>query len=174
MSIIIETNRLYLRTLDENDFAHLKKLFQDELIMAFEHSFSDDEINQWLAHQIEQYEKEGFGLWAVIEKSRDAFIGECGLSKETINGDEYLELEYVLHKRYWHKGYATEMAAACRDYAFHTLNAKKINSIIHIDNIASNKVAKRIGMKIEKEIAIKNYYGNKIRHYVYSMNSTDA
>jgi RimJ/RimL family protein N-acetyltransferase len=73
MSIIIETNRLYIRTLDEHDFIHLKRLFQDEIVMAFEHPFSDDEVKEWLALQIDRYEKNGFALWAVIEKSKKYF-----------------------------------------------------------------------------------------------------
>jgi RimJ/RimL family protein N-acetyltransferase len=108
-----------------------------------------------------------------LKNQKNIFIGECGLSIEKINGKEYLELEYVLKKRYWHKGYAVEMASACKKFAFSTLNAETIYAIVHHGNIASQKVAERINMKIEDKIMVKNYYRKNVLHYVYSI-SNDA
>jgi RimJ/RimL family protein N-acetyltransferase len=170
MTTIIETERLYIRRLKRSDFIHLNKLFKDEVLMAFEHPFSNEEVKQWISMQIKRYKKDGFGLWAVIEKNTNAFIGECGLTTEKINDEEYFELEYLLDKDYWHRGYAAEMAFACRDYAFNILNVKNIYSIIHIHNFASQKVARKIGMKIEKEIMIENFYGQYVEHFVFSIN----
>ena len=169
MKIIIETERTFLREMDENDYRDLSEILQDKDVMyAYEHSFSDEETKEWLEKQFKRYKEHGFGLWAIVEKTTQNFIGQCGLSIQNINGKEYLEIGYLLKKKYWHKGFATEASISCKNYAFDKLNAKVVYSIIRVNNIPSQKVAERNGMKIEEEI-IKYYYNMEMPHYVYSI-----
>jgi len=165
---ISETDRLFLREFLDSDYKDLCEVLQDKDVMyAYEHPFSDDEVKNWYDKLIiGHYEKHGFGLWAVIHKETNDFMGQCGLTIQNLNGNEYLEIGYLFKKKHWHKGYATEAALACKKYAFETLNAEKAYSIIRESNIASQNVAKRTGMKKIDEI-IKHYYDIDILHFVY-------
>lgn len=71
-------------------------------------------------------------------------------------------------KEFWHKGYAAEAAAACKEYAFNTLNADEVFSIIRDTNTASQCVAKRNGMTVKDKL-IKHYRGIDMPHFVYSV-----
>ena len=147
--IILQTQRLYLRELSSADFLALCRIMQDEKTMyAYEGAFSDKEVQDWLENQFRHYRKYGFGLWAVVLKETDIMIGQCGLSMQKWKENKLLEIGYLFEREYWHKGYASEAALACKKYAFETLNADEVCSIIRDTNTASQNVALRNGMKI--------------------------
>ena len=92
--MILETERLYFRRMNQNDFKSLCKILQDEKTMyAYEGAFSDGEVQEWLDRQISRYEKWGFGLWAMVLKERDEVIGQCGLTMQPWKEEEVLEVE---------------------------------------------------------------------------------
>ena len=122
--MILETERLYLREMNQFDFESLCKILQDKDTMyAYEGAFSDEE-------------------------------------------DEVLEIGYLFERSHWHNGYAAEAAKACRQYAFETLNAAEVSSIIRDTNIASQNVVIRNGMTMT-DTWIKHYRGVDIPHYRY-------
>lgn len=165
--MILETERLYLREMTENDYPALCKILQDEEVMyAWEHAFSDEEVRDWIKNQLNRYNETGVGYWAAVLKETDEMIGQCGLLKQDYNGGNVFEIGYLFRKDYWHKGYATEAAAACKEYAFNTLNVDEVYSMIRDNNIASQNVAKRNGMTIIDTI-IKHYYNIDMPHYVF-------
>ncbi len=165
--MILETERLYLREMRRSDEDALRKILQDEDVMyAYEHAFDNDEVHQWMEKQLQRYQECGFGLWAVILKETDEMIGQCGLTMQDCNGRKVLEVGYLFQKEFWHQGYATEAAVACRDYAFMVLHAEEVYSIIRDNNIPSQNVAKRNGMVI-KERLVKHYYGMDMPHLVF-------
>jgi RimJ/RimL family protein N-acetyltransferase len=167
MKIILETNRLFLREFLENDYEDLCEILQDKDVMyAYEHAFSNEEVVDWYNKQIERYNENGYGLWAVIHKETKEFLGQCGLTIQKINGGNFLEIGYLFKKRHWHNGYATEAASGCKTYAFETLRAEKVYSIIRDTNIASQNVARRNGMEKTHEI-MKQYYNMDMVHYIY-------
>ena len=149
MKIILETDRLFLREFLDSDYNDLCEILQDKDVMyAYGHSFSDEEVKSWYNKLIiDHYEKFGFGLWAVIHKQTNDLLGQCGLTIQDINGEKHLEIGYLFKKIHWHKGYAVEAALGCKKYAFEILKADKVCSIIRENNIASQNVAKRIGME---------------------------
>lgn len=165
----IDTKRLYLREMNENDMDSLKAILQDTITMhAYEHAFSDEECHIWLDKQLARYQTDGFGLWAVIEKKSDCMIGQCGLSWQAVEKQPHLEIGYLFNRAYWHQGYASEAAQACKNYAFETLKQERICSIIRDNNVASQKVAKRNGMRIIQSF-VKEYYGISMPHDVWSV-----
>lgn len=165
--MILETERLYLREINQKDFKSLCKILQDEETMyAYEGAFSDTEVREWLDRQISRYEKWGFGLWAVVLKERDEMIGQCGLTMQPWKEEEVLEVGYLLQRLYWHKGYATEAARACKKYAFEILDADEVCSIIRDTNTASQNVAVRNGMTV-RDSWTKHYRGVDMPHYRY-------
>lgn len=165
--MILETERLYLREMRQDDFRSLCKILQDEDTMyAYEGAFSDEEMQDWLDRQISRYQKWNFGLWAVILKETDEMIGQCGLTMQSWKDKEVLEIGYLFERTHWHKGYATEAARACKKYAFEILNADEVCSIIRDTNIASQNVAVRNGMSMA-DSWIKHYKGVDMLHYRY-------
>ena len=166
---MIETERLYLRELQQADSDSLRKILQDEQTMyAYEGAFDDKEVQNWLNKQIENYRRDGFGLWAVILKETDEMIGQCGLTWQDFAGQKVLEIGYLFQRAFWHNGYAIEAAKACKTYAFENLQAEEVFSIIRDTNTASQKVAERNGMTRSGEF-VKHYRGAVMPHYVYSV-----
>lgn len=166
-NMILETERLYLREMNQCDFKSLCKILQDEETMAaYEGAFSDSEAQEWLDRQIFRYEKWGFGLWAVILKQTNEMIGQCGLTMQPWKDKEVLEIGYLFARLYWHKGYAIEAAAACKKYAFEELKADEVCSIIRDTNTASQNVALKNGMAIV-DTWTKHYRGVDMPHFRY-------
>lgn len=172
--MIIETERLILRKMDLEDYSALCKILQDEDVMyAYEHAFSDDEVDEWLKKQLVRYETDGIGLWAVVLKENGEVIGQCGLTKQLWWGENVVEVGYLFRKDFWHKGYATEAAVACKDYAFNNLGEKRVYSIIRDLNLPSRRVALRNGMKV-CGVQVKHYYGIDMPHLIYCVSNEDT
>lgn len=170
--MILKTERLYLREMNQSDYESLCRILQDnETMYAYEGAFTDTEVQEWLDRQIARYNKYNFGLWAVILKDTDKMIGQCGLTMQPWKDTEVLEIGYLFEKAYWHNGYATESARACKKYAFEILKANEVCSIIRDTNTASQNVALRNGMKIEDKW-IKHYRGVYMLHYRYTAKIT--
>jgi len=167
--MVLETSRLWLREMQQSDYSALCKILQDEDVMyAYEGVFSDAEVQEWLDKQIRNYKELSFGLWAVMLKGTDNMIGQCGLTMQNYSDKQILEVGYLFQKSFWGKGYATEAAVACRDYAFEKLDATEVFSIIRDTNIASQNVAKRNGMAIV-DTFIKHYRGIDMPHFLFSI-----
>ena len=166
-NMILETERLYLREMKQSDYQSLCRILQDdETMYAYEGAFSDAEVQEWLDRQFERYRKYNFGLWAVILKETDEMIGQCGLTMQEWKEKEVLEVGYLFERRYWHRGYATEAAIACKKYAFEILKADEVCTIIRDINTASQRVALRNGMT-KKDTWTKHYKGVDMPHYRY-------
>ncbi|MDR3292676.1 MAG: GNAT family N-acetyltransferase [Clostridiales bacterium] len=167
--MIYETDRTYTREMNTNDIKSLSEILQDaEVMAAYEHAFSDEEVREWLDKQMRRYEEYDYGMWAVILKKTGEMIGQCGLSVQEVNGEKVLEIGYMLKRKYWHEGYATEAAAGCKRYAFEELDAEEVYSIVRDTNIASMNVAIRNKMTVRCRI-IKNYYGIDMPHLAFSI-----
>ncbi len=163
----LETERLYMREMNQADFDSLCKILQDEETMyAYEGAFDSAEVQEWLDRQIARYKKWNFGLWAVILKENDQMIGQCGLTMQPWKDAEVLEIGYLFNRAFWHKGYALEAARACKQYAFNVLKADHVCSIVRDINIASQNVAIRNGMELT-DTWTKHYKGVDMPHYRY-------
>lgn len=167
--MILETERLYLREMTQDDFQSLSDIIQNPNVMyAYEHDFSDNDVQMWLERQFVRYKKYGFGFWAIVLKTTNEMIGQAGITMQPYKGIEVLEIGYLLKENFWHCGYASEAANGCKKYAFECLNEEKVYSIIKADNYASIKVAENVGMVKEDEFITQYYNGDKL-HYLYSI-----
>lgn len=165
--MILDTQRLYLREMEQGDFDPLCEILQDGKAMyAYEGAFSRSEAQEWLDRQLFRYRQWGFGLWAVVLKETGRMIGQCGLTMQPWKESEVLEIGYLFNRSYWHKGYAAEAAEACKRYAFDVLKAEEVCSIIRDTNTASQNVAIRNGMT-RTDSWIKHYRGVEMPHYRY-------
>lgn len=167
--MMIETSRLRLREWRIGEEALLARFLSDERVMyAYEGAFSEAEVAHWLQWNLASYEENGFGLWAVEGKVTGKLLGECGLTWQVVEGEKLLEIGYHLLYDAWHNGYAQEAAQAVRDYAFTTLKAQKVHSIVRDTNLASMNVAIRNGMTVEKRF-VKEYKGVVMPHYLFAV-----
>ena len=167
--MIFETERLVLREMNQDDYRDLAEILQNSNVMyAYEHDFTDMDVQIWLDRQRKRYETYGFGLWAVILKDTNEMIGQAGLTMQPYKDTEVLEIGYLLKEKFWHYGYAREAAAGCKKYAFEVLKQDKVCSVIKVDNTSSIRVAESIGMRKE-DTFIARYYNGDMLHYLYSV-----
>ncbi len=165
---ILDTDRLYLRKIQADDYKSLCTILQDiEVMYAWEHAFSNQEVSEWIDECIMRYDRDGYSYWAVIKKDTNDFIGVTGLISEQADNEKYTGVGYIYNKNYWNKGYALESALACVKYAFETLKLNEVTAQIRPENLSSRKVAEKLGMAIKKEF-VKNYKGKEMIHLLYS------
>lgn len=162
-NIIIETDRLILREMSINDFNSLHEIFSDEDIMKYyPEPFVPDKTLDWIAWCIDDYKKHNHSLWSVILKSENKLIGDCGILRQYIKEKQENEISYHLNKKYWHNGFATEAAFACKKMGFNTFKYRKLVSVIDVRNKNSINVAERIGFSI---LDVTSVFGWK--HFIY-------
>lgn len=151
--LILETERLALRTLDMEDAPELQAFFGDPEVMRFYDGLRDLRATRaWIARHTAFYRTRGCGVWGVEAKGTPGLLGYCGLIPQEVAGVEELEIGYLLGRRHWGRGYATEAAAACRDLAFSRFAAPRVVSLIAPANLRSIAVAVRVGMTFRREI----------------------
>ncbi len=166
--MVLQTERLILRQMVQNDFGDLADMLKNPNVMyAYGHCFTSQDVQTWLNRQLKRYQEDGFGLWAVVLKSSKTMIGQAGLTLQPFQQTRILEIGYLLKEAFWHYGYATEAALGCKKYAFEALGQSKVYSIIKVDNTPSIKVAKRLGMTLEDTFYAQYYNGPQL-HALYS------
>ncbi|WP_083512174.1 GNAT family N-acetyltransferase [Amphibacillus sediminis] len=147
----IETERLYLRELVCEDAPELAKVLSDpDAMQYYPEPFSKEKVKKWIQWNQNNYKRYNHGLWAVILKDGDQFIGDCGITMQKIEEETVAEIGFHIIKCYWNQGFATEAAIACKNYAFKILGYSKIYSYTTLKNIPSQMVAKKMGMQIDK------------------------
>lgn len=143
-----ESNRLIFRKVSKTDFNAWLPFHQEPLSsLYFAGAVHEPEVacQNWFTKVFTRYENNLGGLNALISKEDGQLVGMCGLLIQTVDEIQELEIGYSILPAYWKKGYATEAAIKCRVYAFDRNLAESIISIIHIDNIPSQKVALKTG-----------------------------
>lgn len=170
MTVILETNRLLLRRLVMEDLDDLFALYRDPEIRKY---FPDgvltlEETKEELAWFLNGHpEHPELGLWATIHKETGKFIGRCGLLPWEIDVRLEIEIAYLLDKSFWHQGLATEAAQGILKYAFEELNLSRLICLIDPQNIASQRVAERIGMALERKV--DGIAGDNFPTFIYSI-----
>ena len=148
----IETDRLLLRDTTVDDYEALYDIMSDPETMR--HSpkpFDEEKTRNWIQWNLDNYRKYGFGLWAVILKDTGAFIGDCGITLQSIDGEMLPEIGYHIHKKHWRKGYGSEAAKAVRDWVFQHTKYEAVYSYMKYTNEASYRTAMANGMRKVKE-----------------------
>ncbi len=150
---VITTSRLQLRQLTMDDVESLSGIFLDPEAMLFYPSTRNlEETKASIQNNLANYMNWGQGFWAVQFRDTGEFAGQCGLIYQMVEEVRELEIAYLFLRKYWNQGLATEAATACRDYAFDTLGAKRVVSLIDPGNVASRRVAEKVGMHLTNEI----------------------
>ena len=144
----IETERLFLREMKENDFDALYEVLADADIMQhYPYTFDESRVRNWIQRNIERYRIFGFGLWAVCLKETGKMIGDCGLTMQLIGGEIKPEIGYHIRSDKQRNGYAKEAAIAVRDWTFNNTPFQIIYSYMKYTNEPSVKTAISYGCK---------------------------
>jgi len=165
-----ETERLLLRphTLDDIEPSYQMNL--DEKVSRYTGDngvVSREEIERRIKEDVlGDYEKHGYGRFALELKDTGEFIGFAGL--KYLEDLKEVDLGYRLKSIYWGKGFATEAAWACLEFGFEVLDLKRIIAMLLPENNASIRVLEKLGFCFEKE-TIKD--GQKI--FIYSLTKED-
>lgn len=166
-----ESERLYFRKVSLDDFERWLEFFKDPA--AFSHWNSErespeKECHDWYEKQFNRYATGRGGMNALIEKNSGQLIGHCGLLVQQVDGVTELEIGYSLLATGRNKGFATEAAIKCKEYAFANRLAPSLISIISLTNQPSVNVAMKNGMKPEKQTV---YNGNQV--VIYRITTTE-
>ena len=167
----LETERLILRPMSATDINALHLIFTDPEVMASfgGELFTRKQMMAWLGRNLDHQNQYGYGLFSVILKESGELIGDCGLEQMEVEGIQVAELGYDFRSDYWNQGFATEAACAVRDYAFDILQLPQLISLIRVGNLASKRVAEKVGMTLAEEFT---RYG--IQYWKYSLSNKNA
>lgn len=152
--MILETKRLLLREMTEDDFDALCRVLADaEIMRHYPRAFDEAGVRGWIARNIERYRIFGFGLWAVCRKDTGEMIGDCGLTMQIIGGQIRPEIGYHIRRDCQRMGYAKKAATAVRDWTFSNTPFRMIYSYMKYTNEASAKTAVSYGCRFIEEFA---------------------
>lgn len=166
----LRTERLIMRSLQIHDTDMLHAFMgRGEVMYAWEHGFTKEEVREWIDRQIYRYYSDGMGYWGVaLHANPEVLIGQAGLMRTTINGNKVVEMGYIFDDTYWHNGYATEAARNLLAYAFDSLHLPAVYCSIRPENKASIRVAERLGMKPCGSHTVV-HRGKEISHIIYKI-----
>ena len=169
-AVRIETERLLLRPYGKGDFESALGVLGDAGTMSFyPEPFSREKVRLVIENSMKTYQEHGYGMFAMLLREEETYIGDCGITLQNIDGVDELEIGYRIGKDYWGKGYAPEAASAMRDYGFKDLGLRKLCSYMPAHHLQSRRVAEKTGMQLEK--SFKNTRNRDIETVVYSMHA---
>jgi [ribosomal protein S5]-alanine N-acetyltransferase len=160
-----ESSRLLFRKLEASDYAIWLEFFKDPLwskYWSMKEQTPEEHCRQWLDKIFHRYANNSGGMNVLIDKQSGEFVGQCGLLIQTVDGIEELEVAYSMMPQHRGKGYAPEAAKKCIDFALANRLRESLISIIHEDNVESQKVALKNKLSIDKHTTFDN---NPVRIY---------
>lgn len=147
------TERIRFRALTLDYLEPLCDLLGDpEVMRHYPHPIDRTETQGWIERGLMRYERDGCSFYALELNATGEFIGQCGVLMQDIDSVDETEVGYLLLRKHWHHGYATEAARACIAFARAVRGAERVISLIRPENVPSANVAKRLGATIEKQI----------------------
>jgi RimJ/RimL family protein N-acetyltransferase len=167
VALPIETERLRLRSLTDDDLAALHAIYGDAETMRFVGArgrpTDDVEGTRRVLDWLRRHERlHGFGLWAVDEREGEPMVGVAGLLWEEGHGPE-VEVVYLLRRDRWGRGYATEAATAALERAHGELGIGRVVALAYPENEASQRVMEKAGMREEGTVTA---YGRPMIRFV--------
>lgn len=169
ITIVAETKRLILQEHQISNVNWLFDILGDAETMAYyPRPYTKEEVGGWIDKNLDRYQKDGFGLWALWEKEKKTFVGQCGITMQNIDGEMVPEIGYHINKKHWRQGYASEAANACLELGNTKYNFESIYIHTYVKNLPSIAVAKHLGMKYLKSYdKVVNKEGLLWMHMVY-------
>jgi RimJ/RimL family protein N-acetyltransferase len=166
MKQILETPRLVLREMSLADMDFVAAMLADPQVMRFyPKCYTREESETWVRRSLDRYARHDHGLWLVLDRAAGQPVGQVGLVVQNLQGVEEKEVGYLIHRPFWRRGFATEAALACRDYAFAALAVERLIALVRPENVPSQGVARKLGMTPAPGTV---WYG-QFEHLVFSL-----
>lgn len=166
----LQTERLLLRPYRSDDVEPLHAIQRDPVAWGFYPSpFTREQSEEWIAKNVARCEEHGFGMWAIELRTTGEFIDSCGPAVRVVDGIDEIELGWHVAPALRNRGFATEAATACRDHVFGSLGARRLISLVRPENVASCRVAEKIGMQVERDTT---YGTGDFLHHVYALSAS--
>jgi RimJ/RimL family protein N-acetyltransferase len=147
----LETERLTLRPLEPGDLDAMSTLLGDgEALELWGEPLDREEVRGWIERNVARYDSTGFGRCAIVLRRTGELIGDCGLVPTEVEGTPEVELGWIVRRAMWGRGIATEAARAWAGFAFDVLGLDRVVSMVREDNVASRRVAEKLGMTVER------------------------
>ena len=166
MNLVLETDRLLLREMKMSDAEKLYEMECNPNVHKYlwnKPITSIEEVYKYIEMVRDQYVKNEIGRFVVIEKESNELMGWAGLkyNTEMVNNKvNFYDIGYRLNEKFWGKGYASEASFAWLDYGFNVMKINVIQAAAHADNIGSNKILKKIGLKMTENYLEDGVYWN--------------
>jgi len=155
MPVPSPTARLAFREMTLADLDDLASLLGDpEVMWVYPHPYTRDEARGWIEWNQRLYQEMGFGLWYLVLRETGAFVGECGLTPQQVEGVTEIEVGYHVRPELWGRGLATEAVGACRAFARDVAGLDRLVALIDPRNLPSQRVATKNGLAFEREAAV--------------------
>lgn len=151
---LFTSERLGFRNWRAADIDDMHEINSDEKVMEFFPAIpTKEQTTAFVARMTNQFENKGYCYFAVDKLENNRFIGFIGLSEQTYEADftPCVDIGWRIKSSEWNKGYATEGAQKCLDYALNELKIEKIYSIAPKVNIKSEHIMAKIGLKKQCE-----------------------
>ncbi len=156
MAVILETSRLQLREMDLGDLDFVAGMLSHaEVMRYYPKLYSRAEAQAWVERQLQRYADHGHGLWLVLERSSGQPVGQVGLILQEVDDRVLPEIGYLIDRPFWRRGYASEAALGVRSHAFTERGYARVISLIRPENEPSQGVARKLGMRPERETLFK-------------------
>ncbi len=150
--IIVETERLCIRQISNEDAKNLSRVLSDPVVMQYSTVgvHTEEQIHDYIANCKKQYDLNGYGHWAIFNSTTDDFVGVCGLNKHILDSEDVIHISYRLATNQQGKGYAVESIYGVLDFAKNSLDLNVVHALIESENVSSVKVVNRVGFQFIK------------------------
>lgn len=167
----ILTPRLILRAFTEGDVDSLHCILSGEGVLRYfprTDPPSRERVQRLVMGILSHWQERGYGLWAVESQSNGELIGRCGL--QYLPDTEEVEVDFVLGKKFWGHGFATEAGRASLRYGFEDLKLARVVGIVHTENAASRRVLEKLGLEVVEQ---RNFWGMDCYRYAIERSAYD-
>ncbi len=163
----LRTERCLLTPMTPEDADGIAAFLLDPRVMwAWERVFTREDVDEWIRRSMREYAQWGYSMMTARLHSGD-IIGRAGLRRDVVEGEEIVEIGWILARPYWGRGYATEWARALLAVAPALAGTRRVVAEIRPENAASARVALRAGMKKVGSF-VKPYRGRSLLHDLYA------
>ncbi|MCP4421853.1 MAG: GNAT family N-acetyltransferase [Chloroflexi bacterium] len=160
----ILTENLRLRPFTPTDATSMHQIMSGKDVLRYfpgAQAPSLEQVQRMISLFLTHWQEKGYGLWAVEHRSMGALLGRCGL--QYLAETDEVEVDFILDRHYWGRGFATEAGMASLQYGFNELGLTTIVGIVHPENIASQRVLQKLGMQFAEKT---EYFGMACYRYV--------
>jgi RimJ/RimL family protein N-acetyltransferase len=151
----LQTPNLFLRPWNQEDADAWFNIMQEEGILRYfpnQTPPSHEKAKLYIAHHSAHWQLHGYGHWAVVTRQDGNVVGWNGL--EYLPELDETEIAYLLSKKVWGRGFATEAARTAVRFGFESTGLEKIIGLVHPENLGSVHVLEKCGLTLVDQIPL--------------------